>query len=92
MDIEKISMNEYKLIFHNGNPTIGNLLQKELLKDRYVNFVGYYNPHPMETKMILTVITTDKNPKEVITNSINNIIYKLDNLENEIKSLDKISN
>lgn len=88
MDIEKISANEYKFIFHNSTSTIGKLLQNELLKDSNIIFAGYSCPHPLESRMILRIITTGKNPKEVITSSINNIVSNLDKLDSAIKSLD----
>jgi DNA-directed RNA polymerase II subunit RPB11 len=86
MDVEKVSTNESKFIFHNATSTLGNLLQTELLRDPNVTFAGYSCPHPLETKMIVTVITSGKNPREVITNTINNLMYKLDDLHSTIKS------
>lgn len=87
MDVEKISPTESKFIFHNSTSTIGNLLQSELLRDPNVTFAGYHCPHPLETKMIVTVITSGKNPREVITGAFNNLVAKLDTLELAIKSL-----
>ena len=86
MNIEKVSANESKFIFHNSTSTIGNLLQKELLRDSNVIFAGYSCPHPLETRMIVTVITSGKNPREVITNTFNNIISKLDELDSTINA------
>lgn len=80
MNIEKISPVEYKFVFHNSTSTIGNLLQKELLRDPCVIFAGYCCPHPLETKMIVTIITSGKSPREVIINTFNKIIEKLDEL------------
>jgi DNA-directed RNA polymerase subunit L len=88
MDIEKISPTESKFIFHNSTSTIGNLLQKELLRDPNVTFAGYSCPHPLETKMIVTVITSGKNPREVITNTFNNIIARLDELDTAVKTFE----
>jgi DNA-directed RNA polymerase II subunit RPB11 len=88
MDIEKVSPTESKFIFHNSTSTIGNLLQTELLRDPNVTFAGYSCPHPLETKMIVTVITSGKNPREVITNTFNNLVAKLDALDSAIKSLE----
>jgi DNA-directed RNA polymerase subunit L len=86
MDIEKISSTESNFIFHNSTSTIGKLLQKELLKDPNVTFAGYSCPHPLETKMIVTIITSGRNPREVITNTFNNIITKLDELDDAVKT------
>ena len=88
MDIEKKSPNESVFTFHNSTPTIGALLQSELLKDPNVTFAGYSCPHPLETKMIVTVITSGKNPREVITNTFNNLIAKLDELDIVVKSFE----
>jgi DNA-directed RNA polymerase subunit L len=86
MDIEKISANESKFVFLNSTATIGNLLQKELLRDLNVIFAGYSCPHPLETRMIVKIITSGKNPREVITSAFNNIIAKLDELDIAIKA------
>jgi len=86
MDVEKVSPNESKFIFHNSTPTIGKLLQFELLRDPNVTFAGYSCPHPLETRMIVTVITSGKNPREVVTSTFNNIISKLDNLDKEFSN------
>jgi DNA-directed RNA polymerase subunit L len=89
MNIEKVSPYESKLIFHNSTSTIGKLLQSELLRDSNVIFAGYSCPHPLETRMIITVITSGKNPREVITNTFNNLVSKLDDLDRAIKSFKK---
>jgi len=85
MDIEKVSTTEYKFIFHNSTSSIGKLLQFELLRDPNVIFAGFSCPHPLETKMIVTVITSGKNPREVITNTFNNLIAKFDELDNVVR-------
>ncbi len=86
MEIEKISLTESKFIFQNSTCTIGKLLQSELLRDPNVTFAGFSCPHPLETKMIVTVITSGKNPREIMTNTFNNIILKLDELDCAIKN------
>lgn len=88
MDIEKKSATKTVFIFRNSTPTIGALLQSELLKDPNVTFAGYSCPHPLESKMIVTVITSGKNPREVITNTFNNIIAKLDELDSAVKAFE----
>ena len=80
MEVTKISPTEYNFVFANANHTIGNLLQKELLKDSNVTFSGYNKLHPLETKMTLLLITSGKNPREVMANTFSNIITKLDEL------------
>lgn len=81
MDTKKISSTELRLTFHNASSTIGSLLQTELLKDPNIKFAGYSCPHPLETRMILTIITKGKNPKEVLIYAFNNLINKLEQLE-----------
>lgn len=87
MDIrtEIVSPVEYKFIIDGSSSTYGELLQKELLKDANVTFAGYICPHPLDSKMIITVITSGKNPKEVMTNAVANIVTKLKGLEECIK-------
>ena len=86
MEIEKVSATESKISFVKETPTIGNLLQSELLRDPNVIFSGYSCPHPLETKMTVNVITSGKNPREVITNTFNNLLLKLDQLSTAIES------
>ncbi len=88
MNIEKISLTEFKFIFHNSTSIMGELLQKELLKDNNVTFAGYSCPHPLETRMIITIITSGKSPREVIINAFNGIITKLDEIHNSILTID----
>lgn len=84
MEIQKVSQNEYKFIFTDATITTGNLLQKELLTDKNVKYAGCICPHPLETKMIVTIITYGKNPKEIFVTAFNNVIAKLENLEKKI--------
>jgi len=63
-------------------------LQGELLKDSNVVFAGYSCPHPLETKMIVTVITSGKNPRETMTFAINGIVAKLDELHAAVEAFD----
>lgn len=84
METTKISNTEIKLTFSNAGPTIGSLLQTELLKNENTKFAGYMCPHPLETKMIITLITHGKNPKEVMINAFNALIEKLDQLDNQL--------
>jgi len=88
MDTEKISTTEYKFVFHNSTSTIGKLLQIELLRDPNVIFAVYLCPHPLETKMMVTVITSGKNPRETMTSAFNNLITKLDELDSAVKAFD----
>ena len=80
MEIVKISPTEYKFIFANSDHTLGNIIQKELLKNIDVIYGAYLVPHPLETKMIVSIITSGKNPREIMINTFNNLITLLDNL------------
>jgi len=82
MDIKKHSITKYEYIFKNGNSTIGNILQKELLRNKGTKIAGYNCPHPLETIMIFVLETKDyTNPKELIVECINNLIEKLNEIE-----------
>jgi DNA-directed RNA polymerase subunit L len=86
MDTKKVSPTESIFTFHNSTATIGRLLQNELLQDPNVIFAGYSCPHPLETKMIVKLITSGKNPREVITNTYNSLISKLDELHSAVET------
>jgi DNA-directed RNA polymerase subunit L len=78
--VEKITKNNFRFIFSNSNHTFGNMIQKELLNSPDVTFAGYTVPHTLESKMIIQVITINKNPKDVIINCIDNLIHKMDSI------------
>ena len=86
MNIDKKSPNESSIYIPQFNSYSWSTFTNELLKDQNVTFAGYSCPHPLESKMIVTVITSDKNPREVITNTFNNLISKLDELDIAVKS------
>jgi DNA-directed RNA polymerase subunit L len=80
MEIEKISDNNYKFIFTDETHTIIHMLQQELLKIKCVEIAGYNQPHPLETCMILHIKTSDRNPKEVLHEAIDNLVGQIDNI------------
>ena len=82
MEVKKVSPTKYEFVFTDSTSTIGNLLQKELLKDSNVIFAGYKKPHPLETRMVITLMTSGKNPREVMNGAFSNLILKLDSLKN----------
>lgn len=84
MEVIRVSQTEYKFIFTDATITTGNLLQKELLADPNVKYAGCICPHPLETKMVVTIITHSKNPKEIFIAAFNNVIAKLEILEQKI--------
>ena len=89
MEIEKKSQTEYIFVFPDSSGhTIGNLLQKELLKDvENVVFVGYSVPHPLEKRMVIKVITNGKSPREIMNNAFVRLIAKLDELSETLLEL-----
>ncbi len=82
MEVKKISANEYKFIFTNSSHTIGNIQQKNLLNDPCVIFAGYTKNHPLENQMIITLITSEKNPRDVMNTTFTNDIKKIEDLRN----------
>lgn len=88
MEILKNNENDYEFIFDSATYTIGNLLQTELLKNQYVKFAGYHVPHPSETKMIVRLVTKDKNPKEILNNVYNKILNDVENIMNILEKSD----
>ena len=81
MEIDKINSNKYKFVFIDETHTIVHILQQELLKNEHVQSAGYSQSHPLETKMILTLETKIKNPKEVLNMAIDKLVEKIDSIE-----------
>lgn len=77
MEIIKHSNFDYELIFEEQGSTIGNMIQKELLKNDDVKYAGYIVPHPLEKKMKIRIITKTKGPKEVLNNTFSNLVEHL---------------
>ncbi len=85
MEIDKITNNKYKFIFSNETHTIVHLLQRELLENEHVEYAGYNQPHPLETSMILMVSTKDKNPREILNDTIDKLIKTINDIEITMK-------
>jgi DNA-directed RNA polymerase subunit L len=67
--------NKLVLEIEGEDHTLGNLLEKTLLADERVDFASYENPHPLENKIILTVVTRGgANPIDVIREALKSII------------------
>ncbi len=81
MEIDRITNNKYRFVFANETHTIVHLLQQELLENEHVESAGYTQPHPLETSMILTVFTKDKNPKEILNDTIDKLVKKINDIE-----------
>ena len=70
----------------NYGHTIGNILNYELNNNENVIFCGYNIQHPLTERLHIRVKTkTNIPPINVILQSINNIIEKLDQIKNEWK-------
>lgn len=55
--------------------TLGNLLEKTLINKDGVSYASYENPHPLENKIVLTIITQDgTDPERVLKEAIREII------------------
>lgn len=88
MEIEKKSNTEYNFIFLESSNTLGNLLQKELLKDsENVLFAGYSVPHPLEKRMFIRVITKEKSPREIMNNAFARLIITLNELYDNLEDI-----
>lgn len=80
MEIIKHGNLDYELIFEEQGSTIGNMLQKELLRNEDVKYAGFIVPHPLEKKMKVRLITKSKNPKEVINVAFSNLIEQFNEI------------
>ena len=71
----------------NGDHTIANLIQKSLVKDNRVEFIGYRMIHPLENRIIikLKLIETKSSikPKELLNEHILILKNKIKNLKND---------
>jgi DNA-directed RNA polymerase subunit L len=55
--------------------TLGNLLEKILIKKDGVSYASYENPHPLENKIILTIVTKDDaNPEKLLKEALKEVI------------------
>jgi len=61
MRIRILERAENKVVveIHGEDHTLGNLLEKILLNDPRVDFASYENPHPLEEKIVVTIVTRD---------------------------------
>lgn len=84
MEIIKHSNLDYELVFEEQGSTIGNMLQKELLRNEDVKYAGYIVPHPLEKKMKIRLITKSKSPKEVLNNAFSNLIDQFKEIANHL--------
>lgn len=61
--------------------TLGNLMSREVQKHKQVEFAGYNVPHPLEDEMIVTVMTSTGDPKEIVREAMIPVVDRLDCLE-----------
>ncbi len=50
-----------------------------------MEYAGYNQPHPLETSMILMVSTKDKNPREILNDTIDKLIKTINDIEITMK-------
>jgi DNA-directed RNA polymerase II subunit RPB11 len=86
MEIERNSNLDHTLIFEEQGSVIGNMLQKELLRNSEVKYAGYIVPHPLEKKMKVRVITKTVSPKDVLNEAFTNLQNQLNDI---LLSIDK---
>jgi len=92
MKINKESETEMEIIFENDKATISMLLKEELDKDPNVILAAWKENHPL-IKDIYLYIKTDgkKKPREVLIDSINRALNRLNSFEKEYnKIIDEI--
>lgn len=69
-----------EITFENEDHTIGYLLQQYLLKDPDIVYAGYINPHPLENKIKMKIISRN-------SDDINTILQKtINNIKNDLKT------
>jgi DNA-directed RNA polymerase II subunit RPB11 len=74
--------NAGKFIVEREDHTIGNVVRMQLLEDPRVDFAGYRMTHPLEHRIYIQVHTTpDYNPADAMITACNNLIDKLNRLE-----------
>ncbi len=54
--------------------TLGNLLEKLLLSDDRVSFASYENPHPLENKIVITIVTKGEPPDKLLKEALERVI------------------
>ena len=92
MKINKESETEMEITFENDKATISMLLKEELDKDPNVILAAWKENHPL-IKDIYLYIKTDgkKKPREVLIDSINRALNRLNSFEKEYnKIIDEI--
>eukprot|EP00877_Chromochloris_zofingiensis_P000912 jgi/Chrzof1/10821/Cz05g13120.t1 len=61
------------LIIRNEDHTVGNMIRMQLHSDKEVIFAGYRIPHPLESKMVVRIQTTGKDPTQAMQHAISDL-------------------
>ena len=82
-----------EIILLNGDHTIANLIQKSLVNDNRIDFVGYRMIHPLENRIVIKLkLKEQKNvldnksflkPKELLNEHLLSLKNTIKNLKNE---------
>ena len=92
----KDTMEAYELIIQNENHTLGNLIQTystELFDKNMLNYIGYKNPHPLKSEIIIKIKSQNNTLEEInniISTTCNKIIENINNLRKQIETNFKI--
>jgi len=68
---------ENKIIYEiiGEDHTLGNLIEKILINKEGVSYASYENPHPLENKILLTIVTKKGiDPEKVLKEALREII------------------
>lgn len=63
----------------NEDDTIGNLISKELLKNKKITFASYNKQHPFDKNITIEFECKD-DPNNILQITIENILKKIDNI------------
>jgi len=71
-------------IIHGEDHTMGNLLEKVLIKMKGVEFANYEMPHPLEYKIILRIHTDGSiRPREALSKALDEILKMIEEFRSE---------
>lgn len=74
-------------IIPNKGHTLGNIIRYELLKNENVLLSAYKVTHPLKEELQLYVkVNNEKNEKEVVLETTDNLITRIKNLEKIVKN------
>lgn len=83
----KVLMKAFDIVIEGENHTLGHLLQSyinKLFKQKNI-FVGYMNPHPLESKIIFRInVDTIKGLKDIFTQTCDELVKQCDILSNSV--------